>query len=109
MTVRIKVIPRSPRTEIVGELADGTLKVRIASAPERGRANDELIGLLAAKYGVDREAVKIVSGHSAGLMLLLSLGLTRTFSASLSSLSWPRRCKPVWIVPLKLMLTQHAK
>ncbi len=64
------MIPRSSRSEIVGELADGTLKVRIAAAPERGRANAELIGLLAAKYGVDRDAIMIVSGHSAGLKLV---------------------------------------
>ncbi len=70
MTLRVKVIPRSPRSEIVGELADGTLKVRIAAAPERGRANEELIDLLAARYGVDRNSVKIVSGHSAGLKLV---------------------------------------
>ena len=54
----------------MGELADGTLKVRIAAAPERGRANDELIMLLAAKFGVERDAVEIVSGHAAGLKLV---------------------------------------
>lgn len=70
MTLRVKVIPHSQRSEIVGEMADGTLKVRIAAAPERGRANEELIGLLAAKYGVDQDAVRIVSGHSAGLKLV---------------------------------------
>lgn len=70
MTVRVKVIPRSPRSEIVGELADGTLKVRIAAAPERGRANDALVDLLAAKYGVDRSAVQIVSGQTSGLKLV---------------------------------------
>jgi uncharacterized protein (TIGR00251 family) len=70
VTVRVKVIPRSPRSEIVGELADGTLKVRIAAAPERGRANEALIVLLAAKFGVARDAVEIVSGHTAGLKLV---------------------------------------
>jgi uncharacterized protein len=69
MTLRVKVIPRSQRSEIVGELADGTLKVRIAAAPERGRANEELIALLAAKFGVGRGDVEIVSGHSVGLNL----------------------------------------
>jgi uncharacterized protein len=70
MTLRVKVIPRSARSEIVGELADGTLKVRIAATPERGRANEELIALLAAKFGVGRDAVEIVSGRSAGLKLV---------------------------------------
>ena len=63
MTLRVKVIPRSSKSEIVGELADGTLKVRIAAAPEKGRANEALIGLLAEVYGVPRGSVEILSGH----------------------------------------------
>ncbi len=70
MTLRVKVIPRSPRSEIVGELADGTLKVRIAAAPEHGKANEALIELIAAKYGVQRGNVEIISGHAAGLKLV---------------------------------------
>jgi uncharacterized protein (TIGR00251 family) len=70
MTVRVKVTPRSARNEVVGEMADGTLKVRIAAAPERGRANEELIGMLAEHFGVQRSAVAIISGHSAGLKLV---------------------------------------
>ena len=30
MTLRVKAIPRSARTEIAGKVADGTLKVKIA-------------------------------------------------------------------------------
>ena len=53
MTVRVKVIPRSPRTEFAGEMADGTLKVRVAAPPEKGKANDALCAFLAAHYSVD--------------------------------------------------------
>jgi uncharacterized protein len=70
MTVRVKVIPRSARTEMAGELADGTLKVRIAAAPERGRANDALVAFLAEHYKVPRSAVTIASGHAAALKLV---------------------------------------
>ena len=70
MTVRVKVIARSTRSEIAGALADGTLRVKIAAAPERGRANEELIGVLAEHYGVARAAVNIVSGHTAALKLV---------------------------------------
>ena len=70
MTVRVKVIPRSARTEIAGEMADGTLKIRIAAPPEKGRANDALCVFLARHFGVPREAVSIVSGHSAALKLV---------------------------------------
>jgi uncharacterized protein (TIGR00251 family) len=70
ITLRVKVTARSPASEIVGELDDGTLKVRIAAAPERGKANQALIALLAAHFGVPRTSVTIVSGHTASLKMV---------------------------------------
>ena len=70
MMRRIKVIPRSAKSEIAGEMADGTLKVKIAAPPAKGQANDALCAFLAAHYGVARSAVTIVSGHSAALKLV---------------------------------------
>jgi hypothetical protein len=70
VTVRVKVIPRSAKTEIAGEMADGTLKVKIAAPPEKGKANDALCIFLARHYGVARDGVTIVSGHSAALKLV---------------------------------------
>ena len=70
MTLRVKVIPRSAKTEIVGEMADGTLKVKIAAPPEQGRANDALCEFLAAHFGVRRGGVTIISGHSAARKLV---------------------------------------
>lgn len=65
MTLRVKVIPRSPKTEIVGTMSDGTLKIRIAAPPEKGKANDELVRFLAGHYKVKK--VEIISGHTASL------------------------------------------
>ena len=70
MTRRVKVIPRSAKTEIAGEMADGTLKVKIAAPPEKGKANEALCMFLAEHYGVARSAVTIISGHSAALKLV---------------------------------------
>jgi uncharacterized protein len=70
MTRRVKVIPRSAKNEIAGEMADGTLKVKIAAPPEKGHANDALCAFLAVHYGVPRSAVTILSGHSAALKLV---------------------------------------
>ena len=70
MTLRVKVIPRSPTTKIAGTMADGTLKVKIAAPPEKGKANDALCAFLARHYGVPRSAVTIVSGHGATLKLV---------------------------------------
>jgi uncharacterized protein (TIGR00251 family) len=70
VTLRVKVVPRSAKSEVIGELADGTLKVKIAAAPEKGRANQALIELLAETYHVSRAAVEIVSGDTAQLKLV---------------------------------------
>ena len=62
--VRLRVSPGSGRAEIVGRYADGW-KVRVTAAPEHGRANDAVLRLLADTLSVPREALTIVSGHSA--------------------------------------------
>jgi uncharacterized protein (TIGR00251 family) len=70
MTLRVKVTARSATSEIVGELGDGTLKVKIAAPPEKGKANEALCGLLAERYRVPRSAVTIISGHGSPLKLV---------------------------------------
>ena len=70
MTLRVKVIPRSARTEMAGEMADGTLKIKIAAPPEKGKANEALCVFLASHYGVARAAVSVISGHTAALKLV---------------------------------------
>ncbi len=60
----VKVVPRSSRTCIAGVL-DGMLKVKLAAAPEKGKANQSLIEFLADKLGVKKNDVKIISGHTS--------------------------------------------
>jgi len=62
----VRVVPRASKSEVVG-LHDGALKVRIASPPVDGAANEELIRLLAKEFGVSKGAVEIVKGHGAKL------------------------------------------
>ncbi len=77
MTLRVKVIPRSPRTEFAGQMADGTLKVRLAAVPEKGQANDALCIFLAAHYAVPRHRVTIISGQTAALKLVRISGIAK--------------------------------
>jgi uncharacterized protein (TIGR00251 family) len=70
VVVRVKVIPRSAKTEIAGQMSDGTLKVKIAAPPEKGRANDTLCEFLARHFRVGRDCITIVSGQSATLKLV---------------------------------------
>ncbi|HRI36010.1 MAG TPA: DUF167 domain-containing protein [bacterium] len=59
----IKVVPRSKRAEYAGTMDDGTHKIRIAAAPERGRANAALLSWLADELSLDKEwELSIISG-----------------------------------------------
>ncbi len=63
--IKVKVIPKSPRTEIVGTMDDGTIKIRVAATPEKGKANAELIAFLAKHYGVARSQIVIITGETS--------------------------------------------
>ena len=58
----VKVIPGAPKTEFREEMSDGTIKIALAAAPEKGEANKELIAFLADILGVRKYQVKIIGG-----------------------------------------------
>lgn len=64
VTITVRVIPRSSRSEIVEEY-EGAVKVRLTSPPVDGAANAELIKLLAKELGVSRSDIAIVSGETS--------------------------------------------
>jgi hypothetical protein len=58
-----KVVPGSSRTAVAGILGD-MIKIRVAAAPEKGKANDCLIAYLARQLGVKKNAIEIFCGHT---------------------------------------------
>lgn len=58
---RVKVIPGASRSRIVGEM-DGALKVAVAAPPEKGKANQAVLTLLAEALGVKRADLHIETG-----------------------------------------------
>jgi uncharacterized protein (TIGR00251 family) len=60
-TLTVRVVPRAGRTEVAGTRGDALL-VRLAAPPVEGAANDALVAFLAARLGVPRRAVTLVSG-----------------------------------------------
>ncbi|MEK7625498.1 MAG: DUF167 domain-containing protein [Patescibacteria group bacterium] len=60
-----RVLPRSSRNEVMGEMADGTLKVKLTAAPVDGKANDALIDLLSEYFQVAKSKIKIVRGGTS--------------------------------------------
>ncbi len=61
--LRIRVSPGARTTELVGRQGEAW-KVRVAAPPERGRANDALLKLLAETLGVPRTELELVAGGS---------------------------------------------
>lgn len=60
----IKVKPNSPQQKITEE-ADGSLTINLKSSPVDGKANEELIKLLAKKFAVPKSSITIKSGLSS--------------------------------------------
>jgi uncharacterized protein (TIGR00251 family) len=60
--LRLRVSPGAARAGVVGRHGEAW-KVRVAAAPEGGRANEAVIRLLADTLSVPRDAVTLVSGH----------------------------------------------
>jgi len=60
-TIAVKVVPGASRTRVAGRLGDA-LKVQVAAAPERGKANQAVAELLAQVLGVRVAQVELVSG-----------------------------------------------
>ena len=63
----LKVIPKSSRNEIVGLQPDGSLKVKVTAAPEKGKANAAICSFLADEFDVPKRNVEIVRGETSAV------------------------------------------
>jgi uncharacterized protein (TIGR00251 family) len=77
--VRVRVSPGARRTELVGRHGEAW-KVRVAAAPERGRANEAVLDLLSRELELPRRAVSLVSGHAAREKVVRLEGIDRAES-----------------------------
>ncbi len=71
----VRAQPGAKRNAIVGERA-GALRVSVTAAPEKGRANEAIIGVLADSLGLRRSAVRLLGGETSRDKRLLIEGLT---------------------------------
>jgi len=70
-----KIVPGSSRTVVSG-LLDGMLKIKVAAAPEKGKANKCMCEFLAEQLSVKKRSVKIVSGQSNPVKSIEVLGIS---------------------------------
>jgi uncharacterized protein len=62
-TVIVKVVPGASRNRVVGMLGDA-LKVQVAAAPERGKANEAVMAVLAEFFGVKKGQIELIAGQT---------------------------------------------
>ena len=74
LIVNVKAVPRSSKSGIDGWLGDA-LKVRIKCAPVDGKANKELVEVLAYAFGIAKSAVRFVSGETSKTKRLELVGV----------------------------------
>lgn len=67
--IRIKVKPNS-RASLLEEKEDGTWLAQIKSPPVDGKANEELIALIAKQFGCRKSEVSIKSGGAGRVKLV---------------------------------------
>ena len=62
--LRLRVTPGADRAGVVGRHGAGW-KISVAAPPERGRANEAVVRLIAESLSLPRDRVAVVSGHTA--------------------------------------------
>lgn len=65
MKVLVKVMPRA-RQEKLQPQADGSIKVWVRVVPEKGRANERVVELLADHFCRPKSQVQLIRGGSSG-------------------------------------------
>jgi len=64
--LEIKAIPGASKTELAG-IKDSRLRIRLATAPEDGKANAEMLNFLSKTLGCSKRDLWIISGEKSRL------------------------------------------
>ncbi len=79
LVLKVKVEPRSSKSGIEGKYGDA-LKIKLTSPPVEGKANKELIEILAKEFGIHKNDVKIISGRRSKNKIIRLCGVDSTYS-----------------------------
>ena len=75
--IPLRVHPNAAANELVGFI-DGSLRVKVAAPPVKGKANKELIAFLSKVLGVNKDSLTIVTGHTSRNKVIAIAGLSQT-------------------------------
>ena len=68
-TLQVKVKPNA-RASVLEEQSDGTWLARVKAPPVDGKANAEVVALVAERFGVRKAQVMVKSGASGRMKLV---------------------------------------
>ena len=72
--LEIKAVPGASKTEFAG-IKEGRLRIRLAAAPEDGKANAEMLNFLSRALGCPKRELQFLSGEKSRLKIIaLPLG-----------------------------------
>lgn len=71
----VRAQPGAKRNCMVGEHG-GALKVAVQAPPEDGKANDAILDLLRKSFGISKQQIELVSGHTSRDKRFLLTGIT---------------------------------
>ncbi len=78
----VKLTPKAANAAIKGTTLDDKenefLKISVVSPPEKGRANEELIKIIAQKLNITKSSIKIVSGEASRYKKLKIIEVSET-------------------------------
>jgi uncharacterized protein (TIGR00251 family) len=72
--IRVKARPGARRNAFAG-LHDGALRIDVTAAPEKGKANEAIVSLLAKSFGVAKSSIELISSPANPLKRFLLRGL----------------------------------
>ena len=71
----VTLVSKASKTEIVGRHGDA-IKIKVTAPPEKGKANEQLLELLAEKLGVSKGQLEIVAGAKSRHKIISVTGVT---------------------------------
>ena len=72
----VRIQPGASKSEVTGTAGEA-LRLRIAAAPEKGKANKELVDFLSRQLDIPKADIAIVSGHTSRQKVVAIKGLSK--------------------------------
>lgn len=69
MRIEARVITRAKKEEIE-KISENSYRIKVATPPEKGKANKRVIELLSEKLGIKKQDIRIISGETSSRKIL---------------------------------------